>query len=191
MRIMLDAPDDIRPLSFPRRLESRSGPLGRALDTLAAAITAGAAPVTLSWLFETLGERAAESVFEERRERGRPTATRPATQHEIHRRLKLGREAVESDLAAPWTLATMARPAMMAPHHYHRCFNTVFRETPRGWLSRRRAERAMALLQTTNRSIIEICIAVGCASASSFSSSFAARYAMPPSRAARPHRPLS
>ena len=185
---LLDAPNDIRPLSFRRRLESRSGPLGRALDALSAAVAAKASLDTLGWLFESLGERAAESVSEERRESGRLTAIRSATRLEIHRRLNLARHAVEDDLATPWTLVTMARAAMMAPHHFHRCFRMVFGETPRGWLSRRRAERAMALLRTTGHSIVEVCLAVGYASASSFSSSFAARYGMPPSRVPRSRR---
>jgi AraC-like DNA-binding protein len=149
-----------------------------------------ASPDTVGWLFEALGERAAESVSEQRREHHRPTAIRPATRLEIHRRLELAREAIEDDLASPWTLVTMARAAMMAPHHFHRCFRVVFGETPRGWLSRRRAERAMVLLRSTRRCVIEICLAVGYASASSFSASFAARYGAPPSQVARPRRAL-
>jgi AraC family transcriptional regulator len=188
---LLDAPYDIRPLPFRRRLESRTGPLGRAVDALAAAVAANTSPDTLGWLFESLGEKAADSVSEQRRESFRPTAIRPATRLEIHRRLHLARQAIEDDLAAPWTLVTMGRAAMMAPHHFHRCFRVVFGETPRGWLSRRRAERAMALLRTTSRSAIEVCLAVGYASASSFSSSFAARYGMPPSQVARASRALS
>ena len=182
---LLDAPYDIRPLPFWRRLESRTGPLGRAVDALAAAVAADASPDTLGWLFESLGEKAADSVSEQRRERFRPTAVRPATRLEIHRRLHLARQAIEDDLAAPWTLVTMGRAAMMASHHFHRCFSMVFGETPRRWLSRRRAERAMALLRTTSRSVIEVCLTVGYASASSFSSSFAARYGMPPSQVVR------
>jgi AraC family transcriptional regulator len=188
---LLEAPFDIPHLSFRRRLESRTGALGRALDAVAAAIAANASPDTLGWLFESLGERAADSVCEERRETCRPTAIRPATRLEIHRRLGLARQTVEDDLATPWTLVSMARAAMMAPHHFHRCFRMVFGETPRGWLSRRRAERAMALLRTTRRSVTEICLTVGYESASSFSSSFAARYGMPPSRVARSRRALS
>src|SRR6185437_12732357 len=130
-----------------RRLESRSGPVGRALDALAAAVAARPSPDTVGWLFEALGERAAESVCEQRRERRRLTAVRPATRLEIHRRLDRARAAVEDDLALPWTLVTMAQVALMAPHHFHRCFRMAFRETPRGWLARRRAERAMALLR--------------------------------------------
>jgi hypothetical protein len=35
---LLDSPHDLRPLSLPRRLESRTGPFGRALDAIAAAV---------------------------------------------------------------------------------------------------------------------------------------------------------
>jgi AraC family transcriptional regulator len=185
---LLDAPDDVPLLSFGRRLESRTGPLGRTLDALVAAVGANASADTVGWLFEALGERAAQSIYEQRREQLRPTAIRHATRLEIHRRLGLAREAIEDDLAAPWTLVMMAKAAMMAPHHFHRCFHTVFGETPRSWLSRRRAERAMVLLRSTRRPIIEICLAVGYASASSFSASFAARYGTPPSQVTRPGR---
>jgi len=92
---------------------------------------------------------------------------------------------MEDDLAGRWTLVTMGRAAMMAPHHFQRCFRMVFGETPRAWLSRRRAERAMALLRTTSHPILEVCLAVGYSSASSFSSSFAARYGLSPSKVAR------
>ena len=182
---LLDAPYDIRPLPFRRRLESRTGPLGQAGDALAAAVAANASPDTLGWLFESLGEKAADSISEQRRESSRLTAIRPATRLEIHRRLHLARQAIEDDLAAPWTLITMGRAAMMATHHFHRCFRMVFGETPRAWLSRRRAERAMALLRTTSHPILEVCLAVGYSSASSFSSSFAARYGLSPSKVAR------
>ena len=182
---LLEAPDDIAPVPFHRRLESRTGRLGRSLDALAAAVAARAPPDTVGWLFEALGAAAAESVGEQRRERRRLTAIRPGTRFEIQRRLHLAREAIEDDLAAPWTLVAMARAGMMAPHHFHRCFHLAFGETPRHWLSRRRAERAMALLRHTRRSVTEVCLSVGYASASSFSSSFAERYGMPPSRVQR------
>jgi AraC family transcriptional regulator len=188
---LLDAPYDIRPLPFRRRLESRTGPLGQAVDALAAAVAANASTDTLGWLFESLGEKAADSISEQRRESSRLTAIRPATRLEIHRRLHLARQAIEDDLAAPWTLVTMGRAAMMATHHFHRCFRMVFGETPRGWLSRRRAERAMALLRTSSDSVIGVCLAVGYASVSSFSSSFAARYGMPPSKVVRTISALS
>jgi AraC-like DNA-binding protein len=187
---LLDEPCEARPLPFQRRLEARSGLLGRTLDSLAAAVAARAPAETLDWLFDSLGAQAARSVCEQRREHQRLSALRPATRREIHRRLGRAREAIEDSLASPWTLASMARAATMAPHHFHRSFRAAFQETPRAWLLRRRAERAMALLRTTAHSVTDICLAVGYSSPGSFSSSFAARYGAPPSRILRQGRSL-
>ena len=182
---LLEAPEELAPLPFARRLESRSGRLGGALGALIEAVFAGASAATVGWMFEALGARVAESVCEQRRERRRLTAIRHGTRLEIHRRLQLSREAIEDDLAAPWSLETMARAAMMAPHHFHRSFHQAFCETPRKWLARRRAERALALLRYTHSSVTEVCLLVGYTSAGSFSTSFAARYGVPPSKIGR------
>jgi AraC-like DNA-binding protein len=185
---LLETPDDIPPLPFQRRLEARTGLLGQSIDALTSAVAVDASPEILGWLFEALGERVVQSVLEQRREPHRVIAIRPATRLEIHRRLIQAREAIEDNLAASWTLVSMARAAMMAPHHFHRCFRAAFGEPPRGWLSRRRAERARVLLQTTSDSVVNICLTVGYASASSFSASFAARFGLPPSQVPRPRR---
>jgi AraC family transcriptional regulator len=182
---LLEAPNETVSLGFRRRLVSRSGPLGRTLDALAAAVLAKESPDRLSWLFEVLGASAADAVAESRRETSRLSALRLPTRVEIHRRLNVAREAVEDNLAAPWTLVAMAREATMAPHHFHHCFRDAFKEPPRAWLSRRRAERAMALLRTTSRPVTDICFAVGYSSMGSFSSSFATRYGVAPSRIER------
>lgn len=182
---LLAAPNEATSLDFRRRLISRSGPLGRVLDALAAAVLANEPADRLSWLFEALGARAAEAVADGRRETSQICALRASTRMEIHRRLMIAREAVEDDLAAPWTLVAMAREATMAPHHFHHCFRDAFKEAPRAWLSRRRAERAMALLRTTKRPVTDICFAVGYASIGSFSTSFARRFGTAPSRIER------
>jgi AraC-like DNA-binding protein len=187
---LLDAPYEVQPFPFRRRLESKAGPLGQALEPLATAVAAKASPECVDWLFESLGARVVESVCEQRRELARLNAIRPATRREIHRRLELAREAIEDDLAAPWRLLTMARAAMMAPHHFHRSFRQAYGQTARAWLARRRAERALMLLRSTRRSVTDICFAVGYSSTTSFSASFASRYGTPPSRVVRPRRVL-
>jgi AraC family transcriptional regulator len=182
---LLEAPYETVSLGFRRHLVSRSGPLGRTLDALAAAVLAKESADRLSWLFEALGASAADAVAEGRREMRQLSALRLPTRVEIHRRLTIAREAVEDNLAAPWTLVAMAREATMAPHHFHHCFREAFKEPPRAWLSRRRAERAMALLRTTSKPVTDICFAVGYASMGSFSSSFARRFGVAPSRIER------
>ena len=187
---LLDAPYDVQPLAFRRRLESKLGPLGQALEALAAAVAAKASPECVDWLFESLGAKVVESVCEQRWEVVRLNAIRPATRLEIHRRLELARAAIEDDLAAPWRLLTMARAAMMAPHHFHRSFHQAYGETPRAWLARRRMERALILLRTTKWSVTDICFAIGYSSTTSFSASFTTRYGTPPSGVVRPRPPV-
>ena len=186
---LLDAPDDVQPCAFRRRLESKAGPLGQALEALVAAVAAQASPDSVDWLFESLAAKLVESVCEQRCEAARLNALRPATRLEIHRRLELAREAIEGDLAAAWRLLTMARAAMMAPHHFHRSFHQAYGETPRAWLARRRVERALMLLRTTRCSITDISFAVGYSSSTSFCASFTTRYGAPPSHV-RPRRVL-
>jgi hypothetical protein len=93
--VLLDVPYELKPLSFSRRLESRYGALGLALNALVAAVAARAAPDAVEQLFETLGERAAQSICEQRRERRRPPGLKLTTQREIYRRLCLAREVVQ------------------------------------------------------------------------------------------------
>ncbi len=180
---LLDAPYEVEPLQFRRRLESTNSALGQGLETLVRAVATNVSADAMDWLFESLGAKVAECICEQRREHGRLNAIRPETRHEIHHRLELAREAVEDDLAAPWQLVTMARAAMMAPHHFHRSFRQTYAETPRAWLSRRRMERALALLRGTKRSITDICFSVGYSSTTSFTTAFAARFGVQPSRA--------
>jgi len=167
---------------FAPRWESRSGRLGQAVDALAAGVAAKASPETLGWCFLRLAARTAETVAGHRQERLRISAMRAATRLEIQRRLVRARDAMEDDLAAPWPLTEMASAACMSLFHFNRRFREAFQETPRAWLARRRGERALALLQTSDISVTEVCFAVGYQSLGSFSAAFQKRYGQPPSR---------
>jgi AraC family transcriptional regulator len=167
---------------FAPRWEARSGRLGQAVDTLAAEVASNASPEALGWCFVRLAARTAETLLSHRQERLRLSAIRAATRLEIQRRLVRARDAMEDDLAAPWPLAGMATAACMSPFHFNRRFREAFRETPRAWLARRRCERALALLTTSDISVTEVCFAVGYQSLASFSASFQSRFGQPPSR---------
>jgi AraC-like DNA-binding protein len=181
---LLDEPDAQPVLSFSRRFESRNTPLGRAVESLARAAVNNAPTVVLDWHFEMLAARTARAIATHRSEPSKLNVARAATRIEVHRRLTRAREAMEDNLAAAWTLATMAHVAAMSPHHFNRRFGETFGEPPRRWLSRRRAERAMALLRTSRLSVTEVCFAVGYESLGSFSSAFSRRFGVAPSRAA-------
>src|SRR3954454_19697160 len=74
----------------------------------------------------------------------------------------------------------LAAAAGLSRAHFSREFRRAFGESPHAYLLTRRLERAAALLRTTNRSVAEICFAVGLQSVGSFTSSFARTYGVSP-----------
>ena len=64
--------------------------------------------------------------------------------------------------------------------HFIRTFKTTFGETPHRYLQRRRIERAMFLLRTTDRSVTDICMAVGFSSLGTFGRTFTEIVGEPP-----------
>jgi AraC-like DNA-binding protein len=88
----------------------------------------------------------------------------------------------------PLDVATLARAAHLSEAHFSREFRRAFGETPHQYLLTRRLERAAALLRNTDRTVAEICLAVGLRSVGSFTTSFRRAFGLPPTsyRAAYP-----
>jgi AraC-like DNA-binding protein len=78
------------------------------------------------------------------------------------------------------TVTDLARAAGLSQAHFSRQFRRAFGETPHAYLLTRRLERAAALLRNTDRSVLEICLAVGLQSVGSFTTTFTRVYGMPP-----------
>src|SRR6476659_5638334 len=86
--------------------------------------------------------------------------------------LRRARDLIDRDYGEPLDLDAMAGEAGYSRSHFARAFAAAYGETPRAYLTRRRIERAKALLRTANLSVTEICFLVGFASLGSFSSRF-------------------
>ena len=84
------------------------------------------------------------------------------------------RDAMDADYAEPLDIAALARIAHVSAPHFIRTFRAVFGETPHRYLQRRRVERAMFLLRESDRSITDVCLAVGFTSLGTFSRTFRA-----------------
>jgi transcriptional regulator GlxA family with amidase domain len=82
------------------------------------------------------------------------------------------RDAMDRTYAQPLDVPALARIAHVSQAHFSRTFRATFGETPHRYLQRRRVERAMALLRETDRSVTEICFAVGFGSLGTFSRTF-------------------
>ena len=74
--------------------------------------------------------------------------------------------------AQPLCIQRLAKIAGVSAAHFIRTFRDTFGETPHRYLQRRRVERAMFLLRSTDRSVTDICFDVGFGSVGTFSRTF-------------------
>ena len=104
------------------------------------------------------------------------------------RHLLRAKDLIDARYRESLDVPTIARAARLSPAHFTREFHRTFGETPHQYLLTRRLERAAALLRNTERSISEICFAVGLRSVGSFTTSFGRAYGVSPGayRAAHP-----
>jgi AraC-like DNA-binding protein len=96
------------------------------------------------------------------------------------RHLLRARDLADARYFEPLDVDDLARAAGLSRAHFSRAFRDAFGETPHGYLLTRRLERAAALLRQTDRSVAEICLAVGLQSIGSFTTSFGRAYGMSP-----------
>jgi AraC-like DNA-binding protein len=99
----------------------------------------------------------------------------PAARH-----LLRAKDLIDARYREPLDVPALARVAHLSSAHFAREFRAAFGETPHQYLLTRRLERAAALLRNTDRSVAEICFAVGLRSVGSFTSSFGRAYGQSP-----------
>jgi AraC-like DNA-binding protein len=97
------------------------------------------------------------------------------------RHLLRAKDLADSRYFEPLSVADLARAAGSSPAHFSREFRRAFGESPHRYLLTRRLERAAARLRNTDRSVTEICFAVGWSSVGSFTASFRRVYGLSPS----------
>jgi AraC-like DNA-binding protein len=88
------------------------------------------------------------------------------------RQLLRAKDLADARYFEPLDVGDLARAAGLSRAHFSREFRRVFGESPHAYLLTRRLERAAALLRTTDRSVADICFAVGLRSVGSFTTSF-------------------
>src|SRR5437763_17169614 len=96
------------------------------------------------------------------------------------RHLTRAKDLADRRYADPLDVGDLARAAGLSRAHFSREFRRHFGESPHAYLLTRRLERAAALLRTTDRSVAEICFAVGLTSVGSFTTSFTRTFGASP-----------
>ncbi len=79
---------------------------------------------------------------------------------------------MDRDFSGPLSIGDLAAVACVSESNFIRSFKSTFGETPHRYLQRRRIERAMYLLRTSDTTVTEICMTVGFSSLGSFSRTF-------------------
>jgi len=95
-----------------------------------------------------------------------------ARTEDANRRMLRARDAMDRDFALPLDIPSLASIACVSESTFIRTFDATFGETPHRYLQRRRIERAMYLLRTTDRDVTTVCMEVGFSSLGSFSTRF-------------------
>ena len=104
------------------------------------------------------------------------------------RHLVRAKDLADSRYAEPLTVDDLASAASLSRAHFSREFRAAFGESPHVYLLTRRLERAATLLRMTDKSVADICMAVGLQSVGSFTTSFVRMHGKTPTayRAAFP-----
>jgi AraC-like DNA-binding protein len=104
------------------------------------------------------------------------------------RHLLRAKDLADARYFEPLDVDDLARAAGLSRAHFSREFRRTFGESPHAYLLTRRMERAAALLRTTDRSVVDVCLSVGLRSLGSFTTSFTRTFGVSPAayRAAFP-----
>ena len=108
--------------------------------------------------------------------------------HPTARHLVRAKDLIDARFAEPLTVADLADAAGLSSAQFSREFRRAFGESPHVYLLTRRLERAASMLRMTDRSVADICVAVGLSSVGSFTSTFTRVYGESPTayRTSRP-----
>jgi AraC-like DNA-binding protein len=98
----------------------------------------------------------------------------------LARHLLRARDVADARYYEPLRVHDLADAAGLSRAHFSREFRRTFGESPHAYLLTRRLERAAALLRSTDRSVADICFAVGLQGVGSFTTSFTRMYGVSP-----------
>src|SRR3954453_15322185 len=109
--------------------------------------------------------------------------SRPVTAQHLRdlARLRRVRDRIDRDYAQPLDVEALARGVHMSAGHLSRQFKGAYGESPYSYLMTRRIDGGMTLLRRGDRSVTDVCFAVGCSSLGTFSTRFSELVGMSPS----------
>ena len=95
-------------------------------------------------------------------------------------KLARARRLIDAKFSEPLQLVALADAAGISRFHFHRAFRRAFHDTPGRYVAAQRLQAAKRLLQATEDSVTDVCLAVGFHSLGSFSAFFKRHCGMTP-----------
>jgi AraC-like DNA-binding protein len=87
---------------------------------------------------------------------------------DIYQRIVSAKIFIDENYQEPINLDDVSGQAFFSRFHFHRLFTRIYRRTPHQYITRKRLDKAKALL-TENKTVTEVCNEVGFESIGSFS----------------------
>ncbi len=103
-----------------------------------------------------------------------------AVKKELFQRLGIAKDYMMAHLGAQITLADISKVAALSPYHFLRLFKTVYQRTPHQFLTQERMKLAHYLLQSSTKTIQEICYDSGFENHSAFGRVFKKQFGRTP-----------
>ena len=178
---LLDEPERVEVAEFYETLQRQDEQVSPILGRMHAAVAQKNAPD--AWLedqFFALAKALVRTQHKVRMGAQRVFAKKASTREELYRRLLRGKDYMDSYYDGDLRLEEIARAASVSPYHFHRLFHGVFGETPNEYLQQKRLSRARELLRNSEQSVMEVSLAVGFESSTSFSALFRRAYGCSP-----------
>ena len=92
------------------------------------------------------------------------------------------KEILNHNACNPQKLQEVLRQIPMTSHHFNQLFKDHYGQTPHAYILNRRLEKAASMLKTSSQSVLDIAMAAGFGSISSFYASFRRVYGVSPAR---------
>ena len=92
------------------------------------------------------------------------------------------KEILDHNACNPQKLQEALRQIPMTSHHFNQLFKDHYGQTPHAYVLNRRLEKAASMLKTSSQSVLDIAMAAGFGSISSFYASFRRVYGVSPAR---------
>jgi len=96
--------------------------------------------------------------------------------------MNLALKFIDNNLDSELSLETISKVAFYSPHHFHRIFKAIIGETPNGYVTRKRIEKAASILMHKKEiTITDLSFQYGFKSNASFTKTFKNFYGISPS----------